>query len=307
MPLRDVFFSILRGFTIEQQWLIKDSAKVSASWNLPAKIIAVGRLLFPKLLFFNGQTLILVMHLITCRESKVWSAKPSFALPPPPHKLLSCVTALHIIGDRGAVLNCSQCRWKHPGVLRWGTLANALALVYGFNQCCASETFCYSFFGCGSGSSDPYLCPTNPDLGGSKTYWSYGSGSWSGTLVIKKERNHKTVEIKDFLTSFAFMMEESGARSRSVLVTNGSECGSRRPKKLRIRIRIHNTCFYIFREDSGDVVKNTCSLYLQTPQKLPPQLYGRFPVQVLCQTRGNKQEIGPGKPEKEITSRTGNN
>jgi hypothetical protein len=84
------------------------------------------------------------------------------------------------------------------------------------------------------------------------------------------------------------MKEGSGAGSGSVLV------------RVRLLEAQKHTdpdphhWLYIFREDSGDVAKNTCSLCLQTPQKLPPQLYGRFPVQVLCQTRGNKQEIGPG-------------
>jgi hypothetical protein len=72
------------------------------------------------------------------------------------------------------------------------------------NQRCGSVTFWYGS-GCGSGSSDPYLCPTDPeaDPGGPKT-----DGSGSGTLVKShKDVCHKTVdlEIKGlvFLTVFA--------------------------------------------------------------------------------------------------------
>jgi hypothetical protein len=64
-----------------------------------------------------------------------------------------------------------------------------------------SVTFWY---GCGSGSSDSYLCPTDPDAdpGGAKTY---GSGA-----LVKVIRSHKTVEIKVFLT-ICLMMEGSGS------------------------------------------------------------------------------------------------
>ncbi len=101
---------------------------------------------------------------------------------------------------------------------------------------CGSVTFWY-----GSGSSDPYLWLT--DTGGSKTYWSYGSGS--ATLVhlhhsskISHERSHKTV---GFSYYYCLMTEGWAGYVR---VTNGSGCGSGRPKNIRI---IHNTAKHCFK------------------------------------------------------------
>jgi hypothetical protein len=58
-------------------------------------------------------------------------------------------------------------------------------------QCCGFVTLWYGS-GCGSGSSDPFICLTDPDSdpGGSKTFGSYGSGYGSGTLV----KSHREVK-----------------------------------------------------------------------------------------------------------------
>jgi hypothetical protein len=107
----------------------------------------------------------------------------------------------------------------------------------------------------------------------------YGSyGSWSGTLVYvgyiilqssvadakQKFRIwfHKTVEIKVFFTIFV-VMEGSKLEPDpnpdpyfTLLVTNGSRCGSGRPKNiriLRIHMRIRNTA----------VISNYCRKYIK--------------------------------------------
>ncbi len=94
--------------------------------------------------------------------------------------------------------------------------------------------------GCESGSSDLYLCQTDPDAdpGVTKTYGLYGYGSGSGTLVKsqKKSRNSRN---QSFSYYFCLTMEGSGAGAGFVLLTNGSGSGSGRPKN--IRIRVHNT------------------------------------------------------------------
>ncbi len=61
-----------------------------------------------------------------------------------------------------------------------------------------------------------------------------------------KIKSHKTVGIKAFFYYFCLMIEGSG----SVPLTNWS--GSRRPKNIRIRIRIHDTdtkAVFIYTED----------------------------------------------------------
>ncbi len=72
-------------------------------------------------------------------------------------------------------------------------------------------------FGCGS--SDLYLCLTDPDAdpGGPKTYGSCGSGT-----VVKCHKEVKNSRDQGFPYSFCLMIDGSGAGS--VLVTNG--CGS---------------------------------------------------------------------------------
>jgi hypothetical protein len=76
-------------------------------------------------------------------------------------------------------------------------------------QCLGSVKFWYGS-GCGSGSSDPYLCLTDPE--GPKTYGSYGSGSVRGfgTLIKSLKRNHRTVEINFLL----FLLYDERIRSR---------------------------------------------------------------------------------------------
>jgi hypothetical protein len=71
----------------------------------------------------------------------------------------------------------------------------------------------------------PRQDPTEPDLDADQEHWF---------KVKKKSQNSKN---QGFSYQFCLMMEGSGARS--VLVTNGSGCGSGRPNN--IRIRIHNT------------------------------------------------------------------
>ncbi len=108
--------------------------------------------------------------------------------------------------------------------------------------------------GCGSGSSDPYLCPTDPeaDPGGPKTYGS-------GYRKSHKDVCHKTVdlEIKVFSYCFCLMIEGSGAGF--VLVTDGgSGCGSGRSKNIRI-LRMHNTANYSWRQYSN---LPSCDLFI---------------------------------------------
>jgi hypothetical protein len=76
--------------------------------------------------------------------------------------------------------------------------------------------------GCGSGSSDPYLCLTDPnaDLGGPRTYGSYGSG----TQVKSHNEVTKQKKSRFFLL---FLLDEGRIRIRIPLfVNNGSGCGS---------------------------------------------------------------------------------
>ncbi len=94
---------------------------------------------------------------------------------------------------------------------------------------------------------------------GSMTFWG-GSGSGSGSMPLtnfafcrymyiifkdkKSKRSHKAVGIKVFLTFFCLVIEGSSSGSRSILMTDGSGSGSRRPKNIwirLIRIRIRNT------------------------------------------------------------------
>ncbi len=81
------------------------------------------------------------------------------------------------------------------------------------NQCCGSV----SFFG-GSGSADPCLWLIDPDLDYDIFYINF-----QREKVIK---SYKTLVIK----VFSFMIEGSGSWSR-------------RPKNIRIRIRIRNTTY----------------------------------------------------------------
>ncbi len=145
------------------------------------------------------------------------------------------------------------------------------------NQCWGSLTFWY---GSGCGFSDPHLWLTDPDVnpGGPKTY-----GSWFGTLVhlhhsskIKVINSLQNSRNQGFSYYFCLMMKGSG--DGSVLVTNGSGCGSRRPKNVRIlRIRIRNPTQAIFfftlpcstaggddgsYSSSGTHIKNTLALHL---------------------------------------------
>ncbi len=61
------------------------------------------------------------------------------------------------------------------------------------------------------------------------------TGTFTSFFKDKKwKKLQKIVEIKVFLTIFCLMMEGSGAGS--ILVTNGSGCGSGRPENIRIRI-----------------------------------------------------------------------
>jgi hypothetical protein len=84
---------------------------------------------------------------------------------------------------------------------------------------------------------------TDLDPGGSKTYGSVpGPGCVSGTLVhlhhsskikiMKKSQNWRN---QGFSYYFCLMMEGSGVGpgAESVLVTNGSGCGSGKPKNIR--------------------------------------------------------------------------
>ncbi len=75
-------------------------------------------------------------------------------------------------------------------------------------------------------STDPYLCLTDPDAdpGGPKTY---GSGCEVGTLV----KSHK--EVTRFF--FLFLLDDRRTGAGSVLVTNGSGCGSERLKRYGSR------------------------------------------------------------------------
>ena len=104
-----------------------------------------------------------------------------------------------------------------------------------------SVTFWYEY---GSGSSDPYLWIADP--GGPKTY---RSGSWS------RRRVHLFIYFSYY---FCVMMEGSGAGS--VLVTNGSWCGSGCPKTY------HGSgsgcgCFraYFVFSDTAFLMHNLCS------------------------------------------------
>ncbi len=90
-------------------------------------------------------------------------------------------------------------------------------------------------------SSDPhrYLLLSDPDSGGAKTY---GFGTRVHLHHSSKEKKSKKLlnsRNQGFSYYFFLMMEGSGAGSG--LVTNGSECGSGRPKNIRIVIRIPNT------------------------------------------------------------------
>jgi hypothetical protein len=105
--------------------------------------------------------------------------------------------------------------------------------------------------GHGSESSDPYLCLS--DTKGPKTFGPYVSVCGFGTLVhlhhSSKTKSHKEVTRQGFSYYFCLMTEGSGAGPGSVLVTNGSGCGSGRPKNIRIlqmRIRIPNSaCTFV--------------------------------------------------------------
>ncbi len=113
--------------------------------------------------------------------------------------------------------------------------------------------------------SVPLTNRSNADPGIPKTYGSYRSGSGSrggfGTRVLhlhnssKIKKNLKEVtkqycRNQGFSYYFCLMMEESGAGSGSVLVTNGYGCGYGRPKNIRIRTgcgskypTLHDFCF----------------------------------------------------------------
>jgi hypothetical protein len=98
---------------------------------------------------------------------------------------------------------------------------------------------------------------SDADPGGPKTYGSYGSGS--GTRV-HLHHSSKIKSHKGFFSYFFFlMMEGSGDGSRaesgagSVLVNNGTEYRSGRPKNIRILwIRILNIDLNL--ADTGDML-----------------------------------------------------
>ncbi len=88
----------------------------------------------------------------------------------------------------------------------------------------------------GSGSGSTPKCHGSATL--PKTYWSYGSGfrtlvhlHHSSKIKSRKEAN-KNSRNQGFLTSFAWWWKVS--EPDPVLVTNGSGCGSGRPKNIRI-------------------------------------------------------------------------
>ncbi len=72
-------------------------------------------------------------------------------------------------------------------------------------------------------------------------YESYGTGSECGSETLVKSHKEVTKQKKSRVF-LPFFLDDEG--SGSVLVTNGSRCGSRRPKNIRIlrilRIRIPN-------------------------------------------------------------------
>ncbi len=91
---------------------------------------------------------------------------------------------------------------------------------------------------------------SNADPGIPKTYGSYRSRSGSrggfGTRVLHFHHSSQINSLKEvtkqyrsnqgfFLQYFCLMMEESGAGSGSLLVTNRYGCRSGRPKIIRIR------------------------------------------------------------------------
>jgi hypothetical protein len=81
------------------------------------------------------------------------------------------------------------------------------------NQCCGSVTFWYGT-GCGSESSDPYLCLTDPDAD-LRSPKEYGSGS--GTLIKSQKEVTKQQKSRFFLI---FFPEDGRIRSRSRLRTS---------------------------------------------------------------------------------------
>ncbi len=95
----------------------------------------------------------------------------------------------------------------------------------GTEQCWGSVTFWYGT------DPDPYLWPTDP--GGPKTYGflrfrTFNTGTFTTFSKDKKfKKNVQNSRNRGFSCYFCLMMEESG----SVLLTNGSGCGSWRPKK----------------------------------------------------------------------------
>ncbi len=107
-------------------------------------------------------------------------------------------------------------------------------------QCWGSVTFWY-----GSVSSDPYLWLTNPDadLGGPKTYGSYGSGCGFGKLVhlhhSSKIKSHKEVTKQYKPRVFLLFLFDGGRILSRIRYCNWRiRCGSRRPKNIRIWIRV---------------------------------------------------------------------
>ncbi len=86
--------------------------------------------------------------------------------------------------------------------------------------------------------------PPGKQCCGSMTFWcGSGSGFGSGSCYFRHcLRRQQKVKKKSqysrnqgFSYCFCLMIEESGSRSGSIPLTNGSGFGSRRPKNIRIR------------------------------------------------------------------------
>ncbi len=119
-------------------------------------------------------------------------------------------------------------------------------------QCSGSVIFWYGS-GCGCGSSDPYFW-LNATKNIFKYLFMFKKIKFKSFKIIK---NILTIKIKFFATKFffkiwfcnhyysplnTFMRKRKDMESDSdPLVTNGSGCGSARPKNIQIRIRIPNT------------------------------------------------------------------
>ncbi len=148
--------------------------------------------------------------------------------------------------------------WKRKiGILPCS--AQFCVLISLKKQCCGSMTFWY-----GSESADPCLWPVLRIGSGSgscyfRHHWPSQDGNknkffrqffclllFEGTCTsFSKIKSQKEVtKQKVFLTFFCFVIEgsKSGAGSGSIPLTDGSGCGSRRPKNMWIRwIRFRNT------------------------------------------------------------------